>query len=308
MGDTDMAFRTHPELTVPTVLLHLLLNVSSFAFALPQKRIKEGTRMWPESRIHTLCFVSRSFAILLWAWFETHVLVSGEPHYWVNTVIVMANFVAVDYGSSTVKHPSQTIRHANAPAPLKFFFSMMQFWATANCLMGFRQRISMQFFAVFVMQITAFITTLRRKNIVQHWTVVVLYALQLGLAVFMGRSLVDRTQHPLLYEQFMMNRSASFLVGSAAAIIRMMPVSSSSSTMVPILNKIQSKYVLWALMSLWCYELRKTVYKKDDALWTREQLERATMASSLALTLFAFYQVNYGYHAISYQSKTTKQS
>ena len=137
MGDTDMAFRTHPELTVPTVLLHLLLNVSSFAFALPQQRIKEGTRMWPESRIHTLCFVSRSFAILLWAWFEAHVLVASEPHYWVNTVIVMANFVAVDYGSSTVKHRSQTIRETDAPAPLKFFFSMAQFWTTGSRIAAF---------------------------------------------------------------------------------------------------------------------------------------------------------------------------
>ena len=88
-----MAFRLHPELSVATVLLHLLTN---FVFELAQQRIQKGTRIWSELRIHTLCFVSRSLAMILWAWYERNVLVPLEPYFWVNTVIVLGNLVAVE--------------------------------------------------------------------------------------------------------------------------------------------------------------------------------------------------------------------
>jgi hypothetical protein len=44
-GTEDMGFATHPELTLPTLLLHELLTLSSFIFQIPRKRIKTGDRI-----------------------------------------------------------------------------------------------------------------------------------------------------------------------------------------------------------------------------------------------------------------------
>ena len=38
--ESDMGFRTHPELTLPTLLLHFALNASALKFRIPKRRIK----------------------------------------------------------------------------------------------------------------------------------------------------------------------------------------------------------------------------------------------------------------------------
>ena len=141
-------------------------------------------------------------------------------------------------------------------------------------------------------------TTLRRKNLIRHSTVVVLYMLQLVVAIPLGRTLVDPTKHPVLYGQFMTNRNATFLVGNTAAMLRMMPMTTTATqeTKSPWRLWLPCKYVVWMLMSLFCSELRKTVYGTEHAWWTRTQLEQATQASFLALLVFGFVQVTYGYH------------
>lgn len=47
-SDSDMGFQTYPQWTIPTILLHWSLTLSSFVFAIPAKRIKSGDRIWPE--------------------------------------------------------------------------------------------------------------------------------------------------------------------------------------------------------------------------------------------------------------------
>jgi hypothetical protein len=47
-GETDMGFATMTAWTIPTVLLHLALNVSALEFKIPNKRISSGYRIWPE--------------------------------------------------------------------------------------------------------------------------------------------------------------------------------------------------------------------------------------------------------------------
>jgi hypothetical protein len=48
---------------------HWLLNASSFIFVIPQRRIRDGGfRIWPEYRIHSLVFASRSLAFMFLMW------------------------------------------------------------------------------------------------------------------------------------------------------------------------------------------------------------------------------------------------
>jgi hypothetical protein len=63
-GTSDMGFATHRAWTVPTIVLHTTLTLSAFGFAIPLKRIKSGDRIWPENRLHSLVFLSRSLALV----------------------------------------------------------------------------------------------------------------------------------------------------------------------------------------------------------------------------------------------------
>lgn len=127
-ADSDMGFRSHPEWTLPTLLLHFLLNLSSFDFRIPAKRIKEGTRVWPEYRLHSIIFLSRHLASILLYWYEgAHHL---DPSYDWNLLIILTTSAAADLASASVQYPSRTIRDVSAPAWVKVCFSTAQFYST----------------------------------------------------------------------------------------------------------------------------------------------------------------------------------
>jgi hypothetical protein len=65
---------------------------------------------------------------------------------------------------------------------MRFFFSVMQFHATAGCMVGVR-RYSTQFIYLFIIQFTAFLMTLRRKNLVSHTPLVITYAIMLTIGL-----------------------------------------------------------------------------------------------------------------------------
>jgi len=44
-GKSDMGFATYPKLTLPTILLHASLTLTSFLFKIPKKRISTGDRI-----------------------------------------------------------------------------------------------------------------------------------------------------------------------------------------------------------------------------------------------------------------------
>jgi len=80
--------------------------------------------------------------------------------------IVLATHAFADLASWSVGDDhSSSVQDLHAPAAARFFFSFMQFQATATCLVGVR-RFSTQFFYVWLIQCTAFLMTLRRKNVV----------------------------------------------------------------------------------------------------------------------------------------------
>ena len=64
--------------------------------------------------------------------------------------------------------------------------------------MGFRERVSIQFYIVFILQITAFMTTLLQNILIRLSTVIVLIMLQFVGAIALGWTLVDQTKHPVL--------------------------------------------------------------------------------------------------------------
>ena len=68
-GAADMYFDSSPT-TVLCIAMHALLSVSSMIFRIPAQRIKEGSRIWPEFRLHSIVFACRSLACMTVVWAE----------------------------------------------------------------------------------------------------------------------------------------------------------------------------------------------------------------------------------------------
>ena len=177
----DMGFRATP-LTAVLLMWHLMLSLTSLIFRIPKVRIREGSRIWPEFRLHSIVFACRSLACLTILWLERRYDPHGEPRYWANVAVVFATLISADLATASVDPASRsnTIRGLDTTAAYKFAFSFMQFLGTCGCLVGLRA-FGGQFAIVFIIQTYAFTLTLRRKNLVSHRATVFIYSYQLSI-------------------------------------------------------------------------------------------------------------------------------
>ena len=231
--DYDMGFKSHPQFTVPTILIHFLLNASSFQFVIPNKRIKNGSRIWPEYRLHAAVFAIRSMILILIYHYEkvNHL----APNYYINYLIQIGGMIAADTASYSVseKYQSRSVRDLDTHPAVKFFFSFMQYNAHAGILYGLR-RCTLPFVIIFVTQLTPFVATLYRKQIINRDSIlgVILY----GSFLIYGAIYVQLDYINDSPKTFAIVRG----MGQVAALQRMTPLPSN-----PIFKFIQNKYVVW---------------------------------------------------------------
>jgi hypothetical protein len=264
----DLGFVYFPQFTFITILLHLFLNLSSFEFNLPEKRISSGYRIWPEYRLHSLVFLIRSLLLMTIYWHES--VFDIEPNYWLNGLVVLGSMAAADLASATCKHQSSTIRALQAPNIVKYYFSVMQFCATATCLYGLR-RFTVQFYFVMIIQCNAFLMTLRRKNLMLHQVGVVLYGIGLVLGLTLAIVEYDRAGGLDCV------RSVT-LVACSAAFWRMGPWS----------ERYKNKYLIWAVECLFLNLIIRPSLESDYPL-LRSQLGRLADASMLLVVLYGIF-------------------
>lgn len=228
--ETDMGFLSHPQFTIPTLLLHTLLNVSSFHFRIPLRRIKDGTRVWPEYRMHAAIFALRSSLTILLYYFER--IYHWEPNYNMNFLIVMVGLLATDLASYSVttKYQSRSVRDVETHPLNKFAISFIQFTATAGMLFGVR-RHALPYSYICVVQITPFLGTLRRKQVL---TSKLLGAFLFGSVLLSSAIFVTLDYLNDDPKTIWIVRS----LGQIAALQRMTPLPSSFSI-------LQNKYVVW---------------------------------------------------------------
>jgi hypothetical protein len=257
-GPNDMGFVTFPALTMPTIVLHLLLNLSALEFKIPQKRISSGYRIWPEYRLHSLVFLARSLAVMALYWYE-QTWQTGPNYDW-NLAIIIAGMIAADLSSySQRNYRSATIRDLDTAAWVKFLFSVAQFFGSANILYGLRYRYSFHMLAVIVIQCNAFMMTVRRKNLAGHTALVTLY----GIALFVSMAVS-------IYEYYRVDETIFLTVatiGHLTVVQRMAP-------WPEFLKLVSNKYVVWMTAGL---VLRQA----------RPWLESAATTADMRLVFFA---------------------
>jgi hypothetical protein len=235
----DMAFRLYPQLTIPTILLHLLLPISSFQFKIPKRRIRDGGRIWPQYRWHSLLFALRSVLLISLYYYEENYHLTDTPLYFMNYIIQMFIMAAVEFVNYAVgpEQHSNTIREMDTSPYVKFFLSTMQFNAHAFFFLGIRS-FAVPFYALVAVQMTPFIGTLRRKMIFtsNFWG-------QLLYISFLLGGFVIQTYHYHLAGGEVLHlfgRSTGFV----AALLRF------SSIIPKPLSFIQNKFVIWTVMYL----------------------------------------------------------
>lgn len=236
MGPTDMGFQRYPSLTLPTIILHWSLTISSFIFHIPARRIKTGDRIWPEYRLHALVFLSRSLMLCSVYYYEQYYKL--PPNYDFNFVIAMLTLLMADVSSWSVEHRSETIRGLNIHPFVQFFFSLMQFGAHSACFYGMR-RYSTWFYLAMIVQVSPFLMTLRRKNLVSKTFGVTMYGI--GLVYAIGLVLYENRFHaPYGFNSFL----CQGLITNLAVWLRLGP-------RLPVLRYVQdNKHVMWFLLGL----------------------------------------------------------
>jgi len=263
---SDMGFEPTP-LTAVLIVWHLLLSVSSMVFRIPKKRIQEGSRIWPEFRLHSIVFACRSLACMSLVWAEKRYAL--EPQYWANVLIVFATLIAADVASSSVEHHSNTIRGLDTSAAYKFAFSFMQFLGTCGCLVGLRA-FGGQFAIVFIIQTYAFTLTLRRKNLVTHRQTVFIYSYQLSLGGAVAQIEI-------------------FQAGGVQALA-MFPALACCACLLRVGLGL-NKYVVWAVMAAVVQLARRTtpIVPPEQRIDVHEWMWPALAASSLAAAYGLFH-------------------
>jgi hypothetical protein len=235
-GPSDMGFASYPALTIPTVILHLLLNITSLVFKIPARRISSGYRIWPEYRLHSLVFLARSLAVMVLFWYEQ--TFHKEPNYDFNLAIIILGLVAADLSSySQRQYQSSTIRDLDTAEWVKFLFSLAQFCGSANILYGLRYRYSMHMLSVTVVQCNAFMMTIRRKNLASHAFLVTIYGLALAISMIV-----------CIYEYYRVDEKIYY---TAATIAQLAVLQRMAPIFPPAIQPlISNKYVVWMTVGL----------------------------------------------------------
>jgi len=256
--ESDLGFASHPHLTIPTVFLHLALHISSFDFVIPQRRIKDGGRIWPEYRLHALIFFGRSFAGILVRRYLQSMGQQDKPNYEVNLLIVLATMAAADLTSFYMgEHHSSSIQQAELPLFVKYMFSLAQFGATAYTLCS--QAFAPVWYFAFVVQLNPFGMTLVRKNIISHRTNMMFYGIQL----FSARN--SCFIRPAFREFPVVGDGPFGILLGLAAWWRMGPWPKA-------FRPLQNKYLIWTTM-YWLYtRCMKPLLEQDPYLPGTTQL------------------------------------
>lgn len=278
IGSTDMGFLSHPQYTVPTLLLHFMLTASSFIFKIPNKRIKDGTRIWPEYRMHAMVFLCRSLAVIGRYWYESKYELPRNYDY--NFAVVILTMAAADLCSASVeeKYRSNSVRDVDTPPAVKFFFSSIQFLATTGYLMGL-PRYSFPFLAVMVVQLTPFLATLRRKHLIGRDVGSFLYG------VFLVYGAVVSTCFSPGGTLNLMRINSCFAM--TAATWRLMPLPTWA-------RPLQNKYFMWTAIGLVMRYLRPRFTQ-----WTYDQIMFVFRLELVAFAILAYYKIKYGYGSSS---------
>jgi len=164
--------------------VHALLSASSFMFKIPQTRNRIGPMIYPEFRLHNLLFSYRSIVCTLLFYYQYPLIYHVATCY---LTMIGADIVTYFYKDGTTIRtiPFDATLTESAKQSIRLFNSSMQAVATL-CMIG---NIDSAFSVLFAIQISSFLMTLVRKNIISSNRLHFLYGTALLVNVLVYYSL-----------------------------------------------------------------------------------------------------------------------
>ena len=173
--------------TLLGILVHAALSLSSLAFRLPRRRHGSGIMIWPEYRAHSIIFAGRSILCLLMWWFNARfrsrvgraraLVVRPTPDL-ARFAVGAGAMLAAALASRRLPAESTTVRGFRTPRLVQLGFSYFQMLAWHGSLAQHtpaRLHLTM----LLVVQLNAFLFTLRRKAILPAWANLPIYGFTL---------------------------------------------------------------------------------------------------------------------------------
>lgn len=231
--------------TLGAIMLHWMLNATSFIFRISSYRLKLAPMIYPEARWHSLIFSSRSLFTMTIMWIsrrhEIVFLLYFRP------VTVLLTMFLADFVTKSFKDQGTSMRAMPMPKYITHYWrhKLNQFYAIsqilATCQMIFGYCIDGVFVVLFPIQISMFLMTLVRKSIISSGSWHFYYALSL-LSVFVW-NIHARIYNPMPWK-------GGFVLASTVIV-----------TFFRFWVPSVSKYVVWSfvgILNLYCMVVLKT--------------------------------------------------
>lgn len=163
------------------IIIHGFLSVSSLIFRISNNRIKSGPMIYPEFRLHSICFAMRS--IICYLIMYNNLTYNLELRIGVCFLtMIFADIITYYYKKETTMRamPFDKNIQETDKKNITYFNSSQQIYATLFML-GSLETI---FCPLFAIQIAAFLMTLVRKSIITTNLWHILYSLSLMINIF----------------------------------------------------------------------------------------------------------------------------
>ena len=185
-----MYFGQNSMITYGTPLIHLGLSVSSFIFHVPKNRFESKVIIWKELQLHNIIFVSRSACMMLFSF--------TKLNYFYKLGILVGHHLLADYVSNKYinndKTTTRDIPYSNKTIGyyLKKYYAISQTVALSSLLLNDNSSSDKTglyenaFLIMYPIQLSAFLMTLVRKQIISNNLWHLFYGLSLSLPYFVN--------------------------------------------------------------------------------------------------------------------------
>ena len=180
-------------LTYISPMIHLTLSLSSFIFTIPTHRFNSKAIIWRELQLHNIIFTSRSVCMMYHALFFKEI---NALYFCSRLGIVLfhhylADLATVKYqkdNKTTTRDIPYDTKNTMIPYVNKKFYAISQLLATSAILLS--DNCDNGFFIMFPIQLSTFLMTLVRKNIISNNTWHILYAMSLSVPYLLNLNII----------------------------------------------------------------------------------------------------------------------
>jgi hypothetical protein len=174
-------------------MVHLSLSLSSFIFTVPTHRFNSKAIIWRELQLHNIIFTSRSVCMM----YHTLFFKELDAFYYSSRLGIvlfhhyLADSVTAKYqkdNKTTTRDIPYDTKNTLIPYLNKNFYAISQLFATSAILLS--NNCDNGFFVMFPIQLSTFLMTLVRKNIISNNSWHIFYAMSLSLPYLFNLNII----------------------------------------------------------------------------------------------------------------------